>query len=104
MSAAVSLVPFELTEYSDDIAEMRREQDALEIAERAWQEKIAEALALLEAATRLTESQIQRLGRIEHGLVRLLDRADEVRAAIHRGQALQVEALKLCARVRGARP
>lgn len=69
---------------------------------RHWAD-VAEAHALYLVARDVAEERLRRLSRLEDGLVRLLDRIDMTREEIARAQQLQVDALRLRARVRGGR-
>ncbi|HXG69943.1 MAG TPA: hypothetical protein VNJ04_04940 [Gemmatimonadaceae bacterium] len=60
---------------------------------------VAEAHALYLVARDVAEERLRRLTRLEDGLVRLLDRIDMTREEIARAQELQIEALRLRARV-----
>jgi hypothetical protein len=60
---------------------------------------LAEAVALFRVSQRMTEVQLRRLTRLEGGLVRLLDLIDESRDLVARGQQMQLDALRLYARL-----
>ena len=90
----------DLSEYQEDLAEMRREQDALDAEEHARAERIAEGVALLCACITIHDQRRTMLDAAVAGLSLALDAINDARDAYERAGATLLDAMYLVARLR----
>ena len=96
--------PFDLSPFEDDLAEMRREQEAIDAEVRPRQEALAEALFLLATCDEIRTHRLEALQRAETKLERALAAVLKARDDLEAASDLEIQAARAVSLLRGAAP